>query len=383
MASIIQLLYVWLIKPILFRFNPELVHDHITKLGYWLGQYRLTRWLIGQLLYFKHPMLQQTIAGILFSNPVGLAAGFDKDAYLTNILPAVGFGFEEIGSITAESCVGNPKPRLWRLPQAKSIVVYYGLKNDGCAAVVQRLRHKSFSIPLGISIAKTNNVTTVERKMGIADYKKTYQAFVQAGLGDYFTINISCPNVYGGEPFIEPVALAQLLCELRTIDNDKPIFLKLPAELNDEQLDALVDVARQYTITGFICSNLVKNRSHPALRNLTLPAQGNFSGKVVEELSNQQIEYLYAHYGREFVIIGCGGIFSAKDAYKKIKLGASLVQVITGMIYEGPQLISQINRGLVQLLQADGYSNIAEAIGKEKRRPQLTHSQSLLSSLQS
>ena len=184
--------YIHVAKPYFLRQDPEAVHDRMIQLGKLLGRSKLTRGLAGGLFAYKNPSLEQTILGIHFANPVGLAAGFDKDAELTDILPAVGFGFEEVGSITGEACKGNPKPRIWRLPKSVGLVVHYGLKNDGSGAIASRLREKTFSIPIGTSIAKTNNATTVDLRAGIADYVKAFKAFTR--IGSYFTINISCPD---------------------------------------------------------------------------------------------------------------------------------------------------------------------------------------------
>jgi len=305
----------------------------------------------------------QTIGGIRFSNPIGLAAGFDKNAQLTRILPCVGFGFEEVGSITGEPCVGNPKPRLWRLPKSQGLVVYYGLKNDGCEAIAKRLRNEHFKFPVGVSVAKTNNSQTVDVQAGIADYEKAFRAFLD--IGDYFTVNISCPNAFGGEPFSSPEKLDALLACLDTIETPKPIFLKMPADISTYELDALVAVADRHRVHGFVLTNLTKKRDRPEIVQDEIKGldKGGVSGKPVYDASNKMISHLYKAVGKRYVIIGCGGIFSAADAYEKIRCGASLVQLITGMIFEGPQLIGEINCGLVRLLKRDGFSNISEAIG--------------------
>ena len=313
-------------------------------------------------------MLEQNIFGMHFSNPIGLAAGFDKDALLTDILPSVGFGFEEIGSITGEPCQGNPKPRLWRLKRSRSLVVYYGLKNEGCEKVSARLHQKKFKIPIGTNIAKTNSPGTVETTAGISDYVKAFRQLVD--VGQYFTINISCPNTFGGELFTEPDRLDQLLSAIDLVPTKKPIFLKLSPDLKEEQLEAILQICKHHRVNGFICSNLTKIRDTEKINDEAIPSWGGISGKAVEDLSNAQIRFIYKKMGNEYAIIGCGGIFSAEDAYVKIKAGASLVQLITGMIFEGPQLISEINRGLVQLLKKDGFQSIVEARGAGKLHPQ-------------
>jgi dihydroorotate dehydrogenase subfamily 2 len=355
--------YKYLLKPIFFQFDPETIHDAMVNTGSFLGKSVSGKSLIKSLFYYQHPALQQKILGITFKNPIGLAAGFDKDAKLTNILPEVGFGFEEIGSITGEKCQGNDRPRLWRAPHSKSLIVHYGLKSEGSQAIAAKLECSSSDIPVGTSIAKTNSPNTVDEQAGIADYVKAFKAFVL--LGDYFTINISCPNTFGGQPFTQPQELDRLLEALDKIKTKKPIFVKFPPDLKKKQIDAILTVCSKHRVHGLILSNLTKNRNNKAIKDFKLPSYGGMSGKVVEQLSNDLIGYVYKKTKDRFIIVGVGGIFNAEDAYKKIRLGASLVQLITGMIYEGPQLIGDINRGLVKLLQKDGFKNISEAIGAD------------------
>lgn len=344
-------------------FDAENVHDRMLNLGVFLGNHSITKFLTKKLFYFHRPVLEQNICGIHFSNPIGLAAGFDKNGQLIDIFPSVGFGFIEIGSITGKPCKGNPRPRLWRLKKSRGIVVYYGLKSDGCVAIRKRLKNKKSIIPLGISVAKTNDAQTVTTKDGIDDYVKAYTTL--NNIGSYATVNISCPNAFGGQPFSDPKKLNRLLTAISRVQTNKPVFIKLPPDLTNKQLDDLLKVVRKFKISGFICSNLTKNRSDTRLRiyDKNIPANGGISGKVVEELADQQIAYIYKKTKGKYIIIGCGGVFSAEDAYKKIRLGASLVQLITGMIFEGPQLIGEINRGLVELLKRDGFTSISQAIG--------------------
>jgi len=329
------------------------------KFGNFLGKYQFSKKIISSLFLYSDKSLEQNILGINFKNPVGLAAGFDKNAELVDILPSVGFGFMEVGSITGEPCEGNPKPRLWRAKKSKGIVVYYGLMNDGCERIFSRLKNKEFSIPLGISIAKTNSKKTVETEAGISDYFKAYKTMND--IGDYVTINISCPNSFKEGLFTDPIKLENLLKKIFEIQKKKPVFLKLSPDLNEAETDAILEICKKYPVDGFICSNLTKRREN--IIDKDLPEKGGISGKPMEELSNRQISYIYRKTGGKYVIIGCGGIFNAEDAYKKIKLGASLVQLISGMIFEGPQLIGEINKGLKSLLRKDGFDNISQAIG--------------------
>ncbi len=357
MAKIIGAVYRKALKPILFLFDAEQVHDWFTAVGVFLGKYKFTRAITRRLFSYKNPRLEQMVAGIKFVNPIGLSAGFDKDAKMTDIMLEVGFGFTEVGSITGEPCEGNSKPRLWRLPQLKALVVHYGLKNDGCEKISVRLANKKFKIPVGINIAKTNNVACADTETGIADYAKAFNAFKD--IGDYFTVNISCPNAYGGEPFTDPVRLDLLLTQLDAIPTKKPVFLKLSPDLTPQKLDPLLEVSSRHRVHGFICTNLTKEKKEEN----DIRLKGGLSGKMVQKLSDDQIAYIYKKAQGKYIIIGCGGVFSAEDAFRKIQLGATLVELITGMIFEGPQLIGEINRGLVALLDKNGYKNISEAVG--------------------
>ncbi len=358
-----RFLYTQILKRIFFQINPETMHDGMTSVGVLLGSNQLTRMLTWALFSYSDRKLEQRILGLKFPNPVGLAAGFDKDARLTQIIPSVGFGFAEVGSITGEPCQGNPKPRLWRLKKSKGLLVNFGLKNEGCEKISQRLRGKCFSIPIGTSIAKTNSPKTVGIDEGINDYAKAYNAF--AGIGSYSTINISCPNAFGGEPFTDAGKLDQLLKRISETPSKKPVFIKISPDLGKKQMDAIVKVALKRGISGIICGNLTKKRNNRKILDKVASTEGGISGKPDEDLSNECIRHVYSKTRGKLLVIGCGGVFSAEDAYKKIKLGASLVQLITGMIFEGPQLISDINLGLVKLLEKDGFRNISEAIGKD------------------
>lgn len=362
-TSFVRFSYRYIGKPFFFMLDPEDVHDQMCWFGEKLGKNGVTRSLVRSFFFYKDPSLGQDVCGIHFPNPIGLAAGFDKNAVLTQVLPAVGFGFEEIGSITGEPCAGNARPRMWRLPKSQGIVVYYGLKNDGCEAISKRLKEKKFDIPVGISVAKTNSPATVKVQDGIEDYVKAFRASLD--IGQYMTINISCPNAFGGEPFTDPGRLDLLLSGIDKVATTKPIFLKMPADITTAELDALVAIADRHHVQGFILSNLTKKYDRPEIRQEEMKGitHGGISGKPLSSQTDALIGYLYQKVGEKYVIIGCGGVFSAEDAYEKIRKGATLIQLITGMIFEGPQLIGEINRGLVRLLHRDGFKNISEAIG--------------------
>ena len=362
-------IYTHVTKPVLFRLDPEDVHDAFTWLGEIAGATAIGRMGLSALYRYRNPMLEQTVLGIQFSNPIGLSAGFDKNAALMDVIPSVGFGFEEVGSVTGEPCGGNAKPRLWRLPKSRGIVVNYGLKNDGCEAVRRRLEGGKFEIPIGVSVAKTNSPATVEMEAGIADYAKAFRALQD--VADYLTVNISCPNAYGGEPFANPERLDHLLARLDEIPTSKPVFIKLPVDISTDELDSLVAVMSRHRVHGVVISNLTKKRDRQEIDQAEIRGmgRGGISGKPTYEASNRRIAHLFRTTGRQFVIIGSGGVFSAEDAYEKIRLGASLVQLITGMVFEGPHLIGEINRGLVRLLKRDGLLNVSDAVGTDIKSP--------------
>jgi dihydroorotate dehydrogenase len=363
--KIIHSIYVSLLKPFFFRHDPEFIHDQMTKVGVWLGRLPFGKSITKSFFDYKNSSLEQKFMGIEFKNPVGLSAGFDKNAELTDILPSIGFGFAEVGSVTGKPCMGNPKPRLWRLPKSKSLAVYYGLKNNGCENIAKKLQNKKSSIPIGVSVAATNCRENISIQKSVADFAKSFRTMEP--LASYITVNISCPNTETGQPFIKPHNFDYLFDILDEIPTSKPIFIKLSPDLSETELDQILDLARSHRIHGIICTNLTKKRINPKILDSNVPALGGLSGKVVEELSDKLLSYVYKREGERFVLIGSGGVFSAEDAYRKIRLGATMVQMITGMIYEGPQVISEINRGLAKFLMRDGFRNISEAVGADNK----------------
>lgn len=352
-----------ILRFFLFKFNPEDVHNRVLKAGASVARHSLLSRYAEKAVVYRDSVLSQNICGIRFENPLGLAAGFDKNANLCDAVRLCGFGFAEVGSVTGEKCVGNPRPRLWRLPKSRSICVWYGLVNDGAEAVSDRLRGREFKIPLGISIAKTNSPETVDMIKGAEDYIKAYKAFY--GIGDYLTLNISCPNTYGGEPFMRKEYFKYLMEEISKLQKDKPIFVKISPDLNYTETDDIIDICLQYCVDGIIISNLTKDRKGLDIKDGYVPEKGGLSGKLVEERANRLIGYVYKKAGRKLVIIGCGGIFTGRDAYRKIKLGASLLQMVTGLIYNGPHTPAKINYELSLLLKRDRYTHISQAIGSD------------------
>jgi len=354
-------------RPPLFHLDPEVVHDRTTDFAEFFGRTAPTRALTRWFFRYDHPMLRQTIAGIDFANPIGLSAGFDKNARLTLIMPEIGFGFEEIGSVSLRPCRGNPKPRLHRLPASKSVVVNYGLMNDGASVIAARLAARptaAAKFPLGISLVPTNDAQSTTIPAMVEEVVAAHR--ILAPYAAYVTLNLSCPNSCQPQPFMDPRALRELLPEVVKQPGQKPIFLKISPDVPKSQLDELMAAAADFGVTGFIATNLTKQREgNPALRDTNLPEKGGLSGGVVSALSDRTLEHLARQSHGRFVLMGVGGVFGPDDAYRKIGLGASLIQLITGMLYEGPGLLGSINRGLVDRLQRDGFKHISEAVGKD------------------
>ncbi|RMD66840.1 quinone-dependent dihydroorotate dehydrogenase [Candidatus Pacearchaeota archaeon] len=368
MQRIIKNLYK-LQKPLLFKQDPEKIHEKTLSLGEKLGKFHPTKKLISLSLNYTHPYLENSLLGIKFKNPIGLAAGFDYEAKLIEILPALGFGFHTIGSITFKPYEGNKPPRLTRLVKSKSILVNKSLKNSGAENILSRIKNTKREIPLGISIAKTNSRETCSLKSGIQDYINCFKTAEKYKIASYYELNISCPNAFGGEPFTTPQKLNPLLKKIDKLKIKTPIFLKMPIDLSLKETFELCDTAAQHNIQGLIFGNLTKNRKNKFLNKeeLKKAGKGAFSGLPTRELSNNLIKHTFKRYKSRFVIVGCGGVFSAEDAYEKITLGASLIQLITGLIFNGPQLVSEINHNLVKLLKKHGFNSIKQAIGSRNR----------------
>jgi len=370
-SAVTGIMYKRMIKPVLFRFSPDTVHERMIGSGARLQRHHSIRLLLAKTLRYDNPVrLQQTLHGIAFPTPVGLSAGLDKNVELAPLMYAVGFGFMEGGSITFRPCAGNPRPWFYRLPKSKSLVVHAGLANHGASAIIDRLRTEARSLPvdfpLNISVAKTNSPEAVSDADAIDDYIGSLSLLKGAGIGAMYTLNISCPNTYGGEPFTTPAKLDKLLAEVDTLKLKKPVFIKMPIDLTWDKFCHLLKIAAQHDVAGVTIGNLTKRRK--SLRDhLAQSIKGHLSGRPTREQSTYLIDQTYRKFGDRFTIIGVGGVFSAEDAYEKIIHGASLVELVTGVIFEGPQLIGQINRDLTKLLRRDGFANVATAVGSAHR----------------
>jgi dihydroorotate dehydrogenase len=352
-----------LLRPFIFKFDPEKMHHLMIGLGEGISKTPL-KLLVKVLFNYQNKILEQNWQNIVFKNPVGLAAGYDKNGRLTQFADALGLGFLEVGSITAKPWAGNPKPRVFRLLKDRAIINRMGLGNDGVEVISQRLKNTKESILLGINIAKTpleQNETE-----GINDYLQSYQKLYE--IGAYHVLNLSCPNTHDGKTFEEPTAMKNLLMTIaayrKTQSNFKPLLIKLSPDTPFEKIDQILQIAKEAKVDGYVISNTSKNRDglKTSPERLIQIGNGGLSGDPVDERSNVLIRYVYKKAGAPF-IIGVGGISNVQSALAKIKAGAALVQVYTGLIYEGPGLVKRINRGLVIELKKAGFKQLKDAIG--------------------
>ena len=370
------------LRPMIFLMDPEQAHYSMKRIGVFLGSNPITKAFTSLLFDYGHKSLNIEVDGIKYRNPIGLSAGFDKDGELTKIYPNLGFGLAELGSITGEICPGNPGKRLFRMIKSKSIVVWYGLNNMGAEKLSSRLAGQKFGrLRVGINAALSNMSSEFDLDSSIADYLKTMTLFKD--IGDYYTVNISCPNTQEGEPFVDKDKLDALLTAINTHIRPitaKPIYVKLAADMSVEEIDTIVDACVEHKMEGVVCTNLAKpkyNTEHrpeeyPTTKGLLPAGKGAMSGLPLQRISTNVVRHVYRRTRGKLTIIGVGGIFNARDAYEKITSGASLCHMITTMIFDGPQNINEINRGLVKLLKADGFNSIAEAVGSRNPLPKIT-----------
>lgn len=367
---IIAVSYKNIIKPILFKIDPEKVHTVTTNLGEKIGrQPNLTKGF--DLVFYQNtPTLNQNLFHINFNNPIGLAAGFDYEAKLTQILPSLGFGFQTVGTITYSAYEGNSRPMLGRLPKSKSLLVNKGFKNLGAVETIKKLENLNFKIPVGISIGRTNSLELKTQNDSVEDIIKSFTLLENSSVNhSYYELNISCPNLKGNIDFYDPSNLKELLSEIDSLKVSRPIFIKMPINETDQDVIKMMDVISKSSAKALIFGNLQKDRQNESfdMNEIEKAGKGHFSGKPTYVRSNELIKLSYKHFNQRFKIIGCGGIFSPEDAYQKITLGASLVQMITGIIFDGPQIVSKINNGLNKFLDKDGFTNISKAVGSKNK----------------
>ncbi len=344
------MLYKTFIRPLLFRFDPEKVHHFVSsslRLAFRIPGMKM---LARRLTSVNDKRLQREVFGLKFRNPVGVAAGFDKNAQLFDALGYLGFGFVEVGAITPESQAGNEKPRLFRLPADGALVNRMGFNNDGLAAAAGRLKkRKGNDLVIGANLGK-NTLTPNAR--AAEDYLRLFEGLFD--VADYFVVNVSCPNVTDLQDLQDKEALRDILLKLQAVNlrkpHPKPILLKVSPELNNLQLDDVINLVSETGIAGVVAVNTTITR--PPLQTLGKRVlqigRGGLSGKPLQLRALEVVRYLSEKSGRVFPIIGVGGIFTPEDALQMLDAGADLVQVYTGFIYEGPFIARRINRAVLK-----------------------------------
>jgi dihydroorotate dehydrogenase len=317
------------------------------------------------------PRLVVKIGPLTFRNPVGLAGGFDKNALAPKTIASFGFGFMEVGAITTQAQPGNPKPRLYRLPEDVALINRLGFNNEGAAAIaakLARLRARGGwpKIPLGMNLGRTK---IVETKDAVADFLDCFTRLFPHG--DFFTLNVSSPNTPNLRDLQEKSLLGDLLAAIQQRNRElaaaakiesKPLFVKIAPDMEFSQVDEIIEVAQAAKLTGIVATNATAFM-RDGLKSRHGPEPGGLSGRPITTFVTQFVEHIYRNMRGRLPIIGVGGIFNAEDAYAKICAGAGAVQIYTGWIYEGPGAVKRINRGLLKLLERDGFKRISDAVG--------------------
>lgn len=337
------------IRFFFFQFDPEKIHYFAAKCIRICLSIPGMKWIWRKLYSVNDSRLEKEVFGIKFPNPVGLAAGFDKNASMYNDLAYCGFGFIEIGTLTPIGQPGNDKPRLFRVKEDSGIINRMGFNNDGVEEAIKHLKNRKVDIIIGGNIGK-NKVTPNEN--ATEDYKKAFEALFP--YVDYFVVNVSSPNTPNLRELQDKEPLTELLSTLQLLNSSKekrkPLLLKIAPDLTDEQLNDIVDIAKEVELDGLIATNTTISREglKTSKEKIDTIGAGGLSGKPVRQRSTEVIRYLADKLNGEVPIIGVGGIHSAKDAIEKLEAGASLVQIYTGFIYEGPGLVKKINKGILR-----------------------------------
>ncbi|MCP4521143.1 MAG: quinone-dependent dihydroorotate dehydrogenase [Cytophagales bacterium] len=346
-------MYKSLIRPILFKFDPEKVHHFSFKSIKFMFKLPLMKSIFKGLYSVDDSRLERDVFGLKFKNPVGIAAGFDKDAHIIDELSCMGFGFIEIGTLTPVGQPGNTKPRLFRVPQDQAVINRMGFNNEGVETAIKRLKARKTDVLVGGNIGK-NKVTPNEQAYN--DYEKCFHALYE--YVDYFVVNVSSPNTPGLRALQDKEPLTKLLVGLKELNEQKPkqkpILLKIAPNLDEGQLDDIVEVIKNSEIDGLIATNTTISTDDLTISKAEIDALrtkdeykmlGGVSGKVLTNHSTQIIRYLANRL--DVPIIGVGGIMTAEDALEKLEAGASLVQIYSGFIYEGPNLVKRINKAIL------------------------------------
>ncbi|MCG8734201.1 quinone-dependent dihydroorotate dehydrogenase [Tenacibaculum finnmarkense] len=341
-------MYKQLIRPILFLFDPEKIHYFTFSVVKTVSKIPFVSSIFRSMYQVNDKKLERNLFGLTFKNPVGLAAGFDKNAVLYNELANFGFGFVEIGTVTPKGQAGNPKKRLFRLKDDQGIINRMGFNNEGLEVAIEQLKKNKGKIIIGGNIGKNTDTTPENYTQDYVTCFKGLHPYV-----DYFVLNVSCPNV-GSHAKLDDVSyLKELITEVQALNNkevkQKPILLKIAPDLNNQQLDEIIELVAQTKIDGVIASNTSVNRGNlkASKERLSEIGNGGVSGQPVKDRSTKVIKYLADNSNKAFPIIGVGGIHSEKDALEKIDAGADLVQIYTGFIYQGPSLVKRINKAIL------------------------------------
>jgi len=341
-------------KPVFFSLPPETAHRLVHR-GLRLAQGTPIADRLGRRYAVKNQRLQTTTFGCEFPNPVGVAAGFDKNAEITRILEALGFGHVEIGGVTAERQPGNPRPRMFRLPEDEALINRMGFNNEGADRIGRRLdREPQPDVPLGINIGKSKSTPLEE---AAEDYLYTYERVADAG--DYFAVNVSSPNTPGLRSLQNREALEDILGTLKDAGAE-PLLVKLSPDLPEKAIEEALGVVDDLELDGVIATNTTTSRPD-SLRNPNKVETGGLSGKPIENEATNLIRFIAER--TDAPIVGVGGISDAEGAYEKIRNGASIVQLYTGLVFEGPAIARDINQGLLELLDRDGFDSIEDAVG--------------------
>ena len=336
-------MYRALVRPLLFLFDPEAIHHFTFRFLQLIGRIPGKNAVLRFFFTVDDPRLERTLFGITFKNPVGLAAGFDKDARLIDELATFGFGFIEIGTLTPRPQPGNDKPRLFRLPADQALINRMGFNNGGVLAAVERLKQRKAGVVVGGNIGK-NKATPNEK--AFEDYNYCFEALFP--YVDYFVVNVSSPNTPGLRELQDKEPLKNLMKHVKALSqakqNPKPVLLKIAPDLTESQLDDIVEILKETRTDGVIATNTTISREGLATEASTIAAigAGGLSGKPLAQRSTDVIAYLRSKLGKEFPIIGVGGIMTPEDAAAKLRAGADLVQIYTGFVYEGPGFVKRI-----------------------------------------
>lgn len=345
-----------ILRPALFRLSAESAHTAVTEFLE-VTQRTPAVALVRNRYRVEDPRLTVDRFGQRFPNPVGVAAGFDKNGTFPQALSALGFGHVEIGGITADPQAGNPKPRMFRLPEDEAIVNRMGFNNDGADRVSARLETSDLpDVPLGVNIGKSK-ATPPER--AAEDYQYTYRQLAE--YGDFFVVNVSSPNTPGLRELQGGTQLREILSVLREPD-ENPLLVKLSPDLTEEAIAEAVEVVEDLELDGIIATNTSTGRPE-TLQGKHRDETGGLSGRPIKSRSTDVVRFIAER--TDAPIIGVGGVFTAEDAYRKIRAGASLVQLYTGLVYRGPSIAREINEGLLAMLERDGFDSVEDAIGAD------------------